>query len=85
MPLFLTEQEVTKLLTMEDTLAAADAVFKAQAAGERGGVAGDERRRRELRRVQRTARVEILCGDSQQDAILRQPLQRRIGRNARVH
>jgi len=42
MPLFLTEQEVTKLLTMEDTLAAADAVFKAQAAGD----ATNEPRRR---------------------------------------
>jgi alanine dehydrogenase len=33
MPLFLTEQDVTELLTMEDTLAAVEAVFKAQAAG----------------------------------------------------
>ena len=35
MPLFLTEQDVTSLLTMEDTLAAVEAVFKSQAAGER--------------------------------------------------
>ena len=33
MPLFLTEKDVTELLTMEDTLAAVEAVFKAQAAG----------------------------------------------------
>jgi alanine dehydrogenase len=33
MPLFLTEQDVTQLLTMGDTLAAVEAVFKAQAAG----------------------------------------------------
>ena len=34
MPLFLTEQDVTNLLTMEDALAAVEAVFKAHAAGE---------------------------------------------------
>src|SRR5215467_3265610 len=33
MALYLTEQDVTNLLTMEDTLAAVEAVFKAQAAG----------------------------------------------------
>jgi ornithine cyclodeaminase/alanine dehydrogenase-like protein (mu-crystallin family) len=42
MPLFLTEQDVTKLLTMEDALAAVEAVFKAQAAGD----ATNEPRRR---------------------------------------
>src|SRR5215468_5238474 len=42
MPLFLTEQDVTKLLTMEDTLAAVEAVFKAQASG----AATNEPRRR---------------------------------------
>jgi alanine dehydrogenase len=42
MPLFLTEQDVTKLLTMEETLAAVEAVFKAQAAGD----ATNEPRRR---------------------------------------
>src|SRR5215468_9646063 len=42
MPLFLTEQDVTKLLTMEDALAAVEAVFKAQATGE----ATNEPRRR---------------------------------------
>jgi ornithine cyclodeaminase/alanine dehydrogenase-like protein (mu-crystallin family) len=42
MPLFLTEQDVTGLLTMEDTLAAVEAVFKAQAAGD----ATNEPRRR---------------------------------------
>jgi ornithine cyclodeaminase/alanine dehydrogenase-like protein (mu-crystallin family) len=42
MPLFLTEQDVTKLLTMEDALGAVDAVFKAQAAGD----ATNEPRRR---------------------------------------
>jgi alanine dehydrogenase len=42
MPLFLTEQDVTGLLTMEDTLAAVEEVFKAQAAGD----ATNEPRRR---------------------------------------
>lgn len=42
MPLFLSEQDVTKLLTMEDTLAAVEAIFKAQAAGD----ATNEPRRR---------------------------------------
>jgi ornithine cyclodeaminase/alanine dehydrogenase-like protein (mu-crystallin family) len=42
MPLFLTEQDVTELLTMEDTLAAVEAVFKSQATGE----ATNEPRRR---------------------------------------
>jgi ornithine cyclodeaminase/alanine dehydrogenase-like protein (mu-crystallin family) len=42
MPLFLTEQDVTNLLTMEDTLAAVEAVFKAQSAGD----ATNEPRRR---------------------------------------
>ena len=42
MPLFLTEQDVTELLTMEDTLAAVEAVFKSQAAGD----ATNEPRRR---------------------------------------
>ncbi|MCG3159906.1 MAG: Alanine dehydrogenase [Acidobacteria bacterium] len=42
MALYLTEQEVTQLLTMEDTLAAVEAVFKSQAAGE----ATNEPRRR---------------------------------------
>lgn len=42
MTLFLTEQDVTKLLTMEETLAAVEAVFKAQAAGD----ATNEPRRR---------------------------------------
>jgi len=42
MPLFLTEQDVTKLLTMEETIAAVEAVFKAQAAGD----ATNEPRRR---------------------------------------
>src|SRR5262249_26200044 len=42
MSLFLTEQDVTKLLTMEETLAAVEAVFKAQAAGD----ATNEPRRR---------------------------------------
>jgi alanine dehydrogenase len=42
MPLFLTEQDVTNLLTMEDALAAVEGVFKAQAAGE----ATNEPRRR---------------------------------------
>jgi alanine dehydrogenase len=42
MPLFLTEQDVTNLLTMEDALAAVEAVFKAQAAGD----ATNEPRRR---------------------------------------
>jgi ornithine cyclodeaminase/alanine dehydrogenase-like protein (mu-crystallin family) len=42
MPLFLTEQDVTKLLTMEDALAAVEAAFKAQATG----AATNEPRRR---------------------------------------
>jgi ornithine cyclodeaminase/alanine dehydrogenase-like protein (mu-crystallin family) len=42
MPLFLTEQNVTKLLTMEETIAAVEAVFKSQAAGD----ATNEPRRR---------------------------------------
>src|SRR5215475_13806595 len=42
MPLFLTERDVTNLLMMEDTLAAVEAVFKAQAAGD----ATNEPRRR---------------------------------------
>jgi ornithine cyclodeaminase/alanine dehydrogenase-like protein (mu-crystallin family) len=42
MPLFLTEQDVTELLTMEDALAAVEAVFRSQAAGE----ATNEPRRR---------------------------------------
>src|SRR5262244_927824 len=42
MPLFLTERDVTKLLTMEETLAAVEAVFKAQAVGD----ATNEPRRR---------------------------------------
>jgi ornithine cyclodeaminase/alanine dehydrogenase-like protein (mu-crystallin family) len=42
MPLFLTEQDVTKLLTMEETIAAVEAVFKSQAAGD----ATNEPRRR---------------------------------------
>jgi ornithine cyclodeaminase/alanine dehydrogenase-like protein (mu-crystallin family) len=42
MPLFLTEQDVTNLLTMEDALAAVEDVFKAQAAGD----ATNEPRRR---------------------------------------
>ncbi|HEY8458929.1 MAG TPA: ornithine cyclodeaminase family protein [Blastocatellia bacterium] len=42
MPLFLTEQDVTELLTMEDALAAVENVFKAQAAGD----ATNEPRRR---------------------------------------
>jgi alanine dehydrogenase len=42
MSLFLTEQDVTKLLTMEETIAAVEAAFKAQAAGE----ATNEPRRR---------------------------------------
>src|SRR5215468_4330526 len=42
MPLFLTEQDVTNLLTMEETLAAVEAVFKSQAAGD----ATNEPRRR---------------------------------------
>jgi ornithine cyclodeaminase/alanine dehydrogenase-like protein (mu-crystallin family) len=42
MPLFLTEQDVMRLLTMEDTLAAVEAVFKSQATGE----ATNEPRRR---------------------------------------
>jgi len=42
MPLFLTEQDVTKLLTMEETIAAVEAVFKAQASGD----ATNEARRR---------------------------------------
>ena len=42
MPLFLTEQDVTKLLTIEETIAAVEAVFKAQAAGD----ATNEPRRR---------------------------------------
>jgi alanine dehydrogenase len=42
MPIFLTEQEVTDLLTMEETLAAVESVFKLQATGE----ATNETRRR---------------------------------------
>ncbi len=42
MPILLSEQDVTTLLTMEDTLGAVEAVFKAQAAGE----ATNEPRRR---------------------------------------
>ncbi|MGH9855065.1 MAG: ornithine cyclodeaminase family protein, partial [Blastocatellia bacterium] len=42
MPIFLTEQDVTQLLTMDDTLAAVEAVFKAQATGD----ATNEPRRR---------------------------------------
>ena len=42
MPLYLTEQNVTQLLTMEDTLAAVEAVFKSQANGD----ATNEPRRR---------------------------------------
>lgn len=42
MPLFLTEQDVTKLLTMEDALTAVEAVFKAHATGD----ATNEPRRR---------------------------------------
>src|SRR5499426_3124358 len=42
MPLFLTEQDVTQLLTMEETIAAVEAVFIAQAAGD----ATNEPRRR---------------------------------------
>jgi alanine dehydrogenase len=42
MPLYLTEKEVTELLTMEDTLAAVEAVFKLQASGD----ATNEPRRR---------------------------------------
>jgi alanine dehydrogenase len=42
MPIFLTEQEVTDLLTMEETLAAVESVFKLQATGE----ATNEPRRR---------------------------------------
>jgi ornithine cyclodeaminase/alanine dehydrogenase-like protein (mu-crystallin family) len=42
MPLFLTEQDVTNLLTMEDALAAVEDVFRAQAAGD----ATNEPRRR---------------------------------------
>src|SRR5215475_2767897 len=42
MPLFLTEQDVTGLLTMEDTLAAVEGAFKAQASGD----ATNEPRRR---------------------------------------
>ncbi len=42
MPLYLTEQEVKELLTMSDTLAAVECVFKLQAAGE----ASNESRRR---------------------------------------
>ncbi|MGH9848014.1 MAG: ornithine cyclodeaminase family protein, partial [Blastocatellia bacterium] len=42
MPIFLTEQDVTQLLTMRDTLDAVEAVFKSQAAGE----ATNEPRRR---------------------------------------
>ncbi len=42
MPFFLTEQDVTELLTMEDTLAAVESVFKLQATGE----ATNESRRR---------------------------------------
>src|SRR5262245_32761109 len=42
MPIFLTERDVERLLTMEETLAAVEAVFKAQAAGD----ATNEPRRR---------------------------------------
>ncbi len=42
MPIFLTEPDVERLLTMEDTLAAVEAVFKSQATGE----ATNEPRRR---------------------------------------
>ena len=42
MPLFLTEQDVTKLLTMEEALAAVETVFKSQSAGD----ATNEPRRR---------------------------------------
>src|SRR5215471_21257969 len=42
MPLFLTEQDVTRLLTMEDTLVAVEGAFKAQATGD----ATNEPRRR---------------------------------------
>jgi alanine dehydrogenase len=42
MPLYLTEQDVTQLFTMPDALAAVEAVFKAQAAGD----ATNEARRR---------------------------------------
>ncbi len=42
MPMFLTEQEVTELLTMEDTLAAVESAFKLQATGD----ATNEPRRR---------------------------------------
>lgn len=42
MPLFLTEQDVTDLLTMEDTIAAVESVFKRQATGQ----ATNEPRRR---------------------------------------
>ncbi|MEP7340494.1 MAG: ornithine cyclodeaminase family protein [Acidobacteriota bacterium] len=42
MPIFLTEQDVTELLTMEDTIAAVESVFKLQATGE----ATNEPRRR---------------------------------------
>jgi alanine dehydrogenase len=42
MPLYLTEQDITQLLTMEDALAAVEAVFKAQATG----AATNESRRR---------------------------------------
>jgi alanine dehydrogenase len=42
MPLYLTEQEVTQLLTMDETLAAVEAVFKSQAIGQ----ATNEPRRR---------------------------------------
>jgi ornithine cyclodeaminase/alanine dehydrogenase len=42
MPLYLTEQDVTQLLTMRETLDAVESVFKAQAAGE----AANEPRRR---------------------------------------
>ncbi len=42
MPLYLTEQDVTQLLTMDETLAAVEVVFKAYATGQ----AGNESRRR---------------------------------------
>ena len=42
MPIFLTEQDVTELLTMQETLAAVESVFKLQATGE----ATNESRRR---------------------------------------
>lgn len=42
MPLFLTEQDVTRLLTIEDALTAVESVFKSQAAGD----ATNESRRR---------------------------------------